>query len=287
MASIKFHFRPSARGEIQEGKLFIRIIHRRRIKTLSTPYRLFPDEWNDKEQCVNFATRTPDRVYLLLDIARRLEKDQLRYATLLSELSSGSEYSIEEILRRMCPGEPVAGLRSYCYQLSCRLEQQDQHRTARAYRSAVSSLEKFAGRSLYLCDITTSFMISYERYLREKQLQMNTISFYMRNLRAIYYRAIKDKKIKPREDNPFEQVYTGVYETRRRALNQQELNQLARLDGKLDPIRDKKLRQALYIFLFCFHARGMSFVDMAHLKKAISKGKISCISDGKRVVGWR
>ncbi len=273
MSSIKFHFRPSGQGEVQEGKLFIRIIHRRRIKTLSTPYRLFPEEWNDKEQCVNFAIPTPDRVYALLELSKRIEKDQSRYATLLSGLSSGREYSIEELLQLLSPPKPSDGLGSYCCHLSDRLEAQDQHRTARAYRSAVCSLEKFACRSVHLSEITAPFMISYENYLREKGLQMNTISFYMRNLRAIYYRAVKDKKISPQEENPFEQVYTGIYETRRRALSQQDLNRLARLEEQLDPLRDNKLRQALYIFLFCFHARGMSFVDMAHLRKSDLNGQ--------------
>jgi integrase len=120
---------------------------------------------------------------------------------------------------------------------------------------------------------------------------MNTISFYMRTLRAIYNKAIAEGRLRRTMDNPFAGVYTGIAPTRKLALT---FNQLARL-SEFDPTvptgpidRDastgtadrpcqaqnlsQQLQQSLAMCLFGCHARGMCFVDMAHLKKSDVRG---------------
>ena len=46
--------------------------------------------------------------------------------------------------------------------------------------------------------ISSDLMLLYEAYLKARGVRMNTISFYMRNLRAVYNRAVE--KI---NSNPF------------------------------------------------------------------------------------
>lgn len=160
-----------------------------------------------------------------------------------------------------------------------------QERTARAYRTAAAGLIRFnKGQDLRLEHINASLIRGFEKHMKSNGKGMNTISFYMRNLRAIYNRAIREQRIQPRFENPFMQVYTGVYPTRKRALTKEEVMLLNNLDLTLTggkPSPDQKsltpeLRQALALFLFCFHARGMSFVDMAYLKhESIKKDTIS------------
>ncbi|MCC8019234.1 MAG: site-specific integrase [Rikenellaceae bacterium] len=148
-------------------------------------------------------------------------------------------------------------------------------RTARAYRSAARSIVKFNhGQDMPLCEITAFRLREYERWLLDTGLHMNTVSFYMRNLRALYNRAVASEIIVPAETNPFGNVYTGVYDTRRRSLDRQDINALAGLEKKLPP-GDTELRNALLYFLFAYHSRGMSFIDLAYLKKSdIKDGSI-------------
>ncbi len=102
----------------------------------------------------------------------------------------------------------------------------------------------------------------------------------MRTLRAIYNRTVAEGRTMRRTENIFAGVYTGVAPTRKLALTAAELALLAAHDPTLsegisarqDPL-PPYLRQALAMFLFCYHARGMCFVDMAHLKKSDLRGE--------------
>ena len=83
----------------------------------------------------------------------------------------------------------------------------------------------------------------------------------MRNLRAVYNRAV-EKGLTP-QNNPFRHVYTGVDKTVKRAIPIKAIKALKELDLSMKPSLDF----ARDMFMFSFYTRGMSFVDMAYLKK--------------------
>ncbi len=94
----------------------------------------------------------------------------------------------------------------------------------------------------------------------------------MRNLRAVYNKAVRHNLTVQRK--PFEYVYTGVDRTRKRAVNEDVIMRLLNLDLKHS--RALALTRNLFVFSYC--TRGMSFVDIAFLKKTdISNGMISYI----------
>lgn len=62
---------------------------------------------------------------------------------------------------------------------------------------------------------------------------------------------------------PFKHVYTGIDKTVKRAVSLKIIRQIRNLDLTLNPSLD----YARDMFLFSFYTRGMSFVDMAFLKK--------------------
>ena len=98
----------------------------------------------------------------------------------------------------------------------------------------------------------------------------NSISFYMRNLRAIYNKAVKQKIV--RKKDLFLEVYTGIDKTRKRAVDEELISKLYNL--KLDNNDSLSFTRDIFIFSYCM--RGMSFVDIAYLKKTdISNGVIS------------
>jgi integrase len=113
-----------------------------------------------------------------------------------------------------------------------------------------------------LDEINTELMLAYEAWLKEQEVCMNTVSFYMRILRAVYNRAV-EKGITPQR-YPFRHVYTGIEKTQKRAVSLKTIKQVRQADLSLFPSLD----YARDMFMLSFYTRGMSFVDMAYLKKA-------------------
>ncbi len=117
------------------------------------------------------------------------------------------------------------------------------------------------GADIHLRCLTNAIVEEYEDYLNRRGLVPNTISFYMRILRAAYNRAVEDHAVE--QTYPFKRVYTGIDNTVKRALPISVLRRIR----ELDLTRQPSLEYARDMFLLSFYMRGMSFIDMAFLRK--------------------
>lgn len=142
------------------------------------------------------------------------------------------------------------------------MKKQKRQRTACNYQTALNSLTRyFNNKKVSFKDITESRMLSYQEWLVLEDVGMNTISCYMRALRSIYNKAVKSK-LTP-QCYPFREVYTKIGETTKRAIPASCMQRLQSLR-----LRERSLEAFVRdLFLFCFYTRGMSFIDMAYLKK--------------------
>lgn len=109
-------------------------------------------------------------------------------------------------------------------------------------------------------DVDANLMVKYEVWLKAEGVCPNTSSFYMRNLRAIYNRAVQQGITL--QKYPFKQVYTGISKTMKRAVSLSVIRQIRDLH-----LSDESLIFSRDLFMFSFYTRGMSFVDIAFLKK--------------------
>ena len=137
------------------------------------------------------------------------------------------------------------------------------HRLTETYISTINSFMQFRGNrgDVNINDINSDMIIEYESFLKDKGLVPNTTSFYMRNLRAIYNKAVERGMAINR--SPFSHVYTGIDRTVKRAISSLGIRKIKNLDLSSRP----SLEFSRDLFLFSFYTRGMSFVDMAYLKK--------------------
>jgi integrase len=135
-------------------------------------------------------------------------------------------------------------------------------RTSETYMTTFSSFMKFMkGKDILLSNLDSDLMVAYEAHLKEQGVSLNTISFYMRILRATYNRAVE--KGVTRQRYPFKHVYTGIEKTVKRAVTFKVIKQIKEMDLSYS----SSLEYARDMFLFSFYTRGMSFIDMAYLKK--------------------
>ena len=156
---------------------------------------------------------------------------------------------------------------SYMKEVIDQMESSGRKGSARNYNSAYLSLRRFRkGRDIRIKKFNASLVESYNSWLIERGILRNSISFYMRILRSVYNKAVKEGLVN--QTYPFEKVYTGIDRTRKRSLAPDVLKQLIELDLN----NNWKLVLARDIFLFGVYTRGMAFVDIAHLKNANIRG---------------
>jgi len=210
-----------------------------------------------------------------MDLQRILEREQEAFHLFVSRFEEGKELNILDIISAYRCQIFQGGLSSFVDLLARGLIHEKRDRTARAYRSAWRRLLVYSGKSdLTVHDFTEGLIRGFERLLQAEKCSLNTISFYMRNLRAIYNKG-REKGIFPLEfQHPFRQVYTKIAPTRKRALSKDDVSRLNCFDEKLFGQLNREEKDALHLFLFSFHACGMSFVDLAYLRKSDIKGNI-------------
>ena len=108
------------------------------------------------------------------------------------------------------------------------LERNGQYSTAHVCGSVLRSVMVFDGDGLLLSGITPLWLKAYEHYLLhkgEKGLEWNTISTYMRMLRAVYNRAVV-RKLVPFVPHLFREVFTGRKADHRRGFERGGMRQV-------------------------------------------------------------
>ena len=141
--------------------------------------------------------------------------------------------------------------------------------TAHVYQSTYNRILDFmGGRPMDFAELTPSWLKAFQNYLLSRQLQWNSISTYMRMLRAVYFRAV-DEGLAPVQFRLFHGVYTGTRVTVKRALGTEVLRRLQK------PVPEHTgLEKTRMLFLLLFMLRGIPFVDIAFLRRCDLEGNI-------------
>ena len=200
----------------------------------------------------------------LMQVGKSLSGDALRFRRILAVFNSGlSNCSCGDAGALFSGRERGVSLFEFSEEVVASVRAAGKYRTAETYSSALRSFRRYMrGRDVGLKEMDSDMMVAYEAYLRREGVSANTSSFYMRNLRALYNRAVEKELIPPH--NPFRHVYTGVDKTTKRAVSLEVIRKIK----KMDLSSNRSLDFARDMFLFSFYTRGMSFVDMAYLCKS-------------------
>lgn len=259
MCSIKVKFRPSLVVG-RQGVIFYQIIHDRRPRQFASEYKLFPSEWDESNSSV--IPSSGDRGVQLDAISENISQDVARLERIASRfVLSGKAFSTEDIIAEYRRQVSARTLFTYMEGVISRLKINGKKRTSETYSAALHSFKLFrADEDIALEAITPEIIEDYQAWHVNRGNSVNTASFYLRILRAVYNRAVEDEIVT--NCRPFRHVYTGTCKTVKRALPIQLIRKInhLKLVGKLDYARD--------IFILSFMLRGMSFIDMAYLRKS-------------------
>lgn len=277
MATMKVKFRASS-IPTKEGTLFYQVVHGRVARQVNTGYKVYPCEWDSAHAEIVFPPGIGDsRSNYLASLKEILYANTKRFRNIIARLErAGEDYTAEDVLKCYLTPSEGKGFISFAREVIRQMGQIGKPRTAERYTAVTRSFERFCGENdVFLDEVDSDLMVRYENFLKAAGVCPNTTSYYMRGLRAIYNRAVEKELTVQR--SPFRHVYTGIDKTVKRAVPLNIIRQIRDLDLTLSPATDL----ARDVFMFSFYTRGMSFIDMAFLKKKDLQNGILSIADKK------
>ena len=145
--------------------------------------------------------------------------------------------------------------------------------TAHVYRSSLNAIRTFLGSDkMPFRQLTPEWLKRFENSLRERGCSWNTVSTYLRTLRAVYNRAVSQRKA-TYVPHLFRSVYTGTRADRQRALDNEDMKKVfTRLATQSAATTAMRTAQDWFILMFLL--RGLPFVDLAYLRKSDLKENV-------------
>ncbi len=230
MATVKVKFRASS-IEAREGALYYQVIHNRVARQVHTGYKLFGHEWDSdcSEVILRQGIETVRRTYLL-SLKNAIADDLSSLKNIVTRLErAGNPYTADNVMELFHSHEKSGGFICFARQLIGELKKIGKKRTAETYTAVLNSFVRFReNRDVLFEDVTSNLMVEYETHLKGNGLCPNSTSFYMRNLRAIYNRAVERELTLQRY--PFKHVYTGIDKTVKRSVPLKVIRQIRDLD---------------------------------------------------------
>ena len=271
MASVKIKFRTST-VEGGQGTIFYQVIHNRVARQVKTGYRIYESEWDGSLSEIAMPRFDETRKAYLSEIRDKVTNDSRKFQRIIAALErQGTPYNADDVVSAFISATTQDTFFGFMEEVIMSIRKLGKIRTSETYATTLNSFRKFReDRDVPLEKVDADMMMSYEAWLKTNGVSPNSSSFYMRNLRAVYNRAV-EKGLTPQRF-PFKHVYTGVDKTVKRAVPLKVVKRIKEMDLTLNPVADF----ARDMFLFSFYTRGMSLVDMAYLrKKDLANGILS------------
>lgn len=270
MATIKVKVRPSSIKD-KPRTVYYQVTHRRIIRQITTDIHIRLEGWEHVNERIKPASK--DRSML----QNRIESDVSLLQRIIKDMDdNGVSYSAMDIVKRYKSSDSHISVLDFMRGQIERLQNANRFGTANNYEKTMRSFSAFLdSTNLPFSAMTEQLISDYNVYLVRRGVVRNSISFYMRILRAVYNRAVKQHLTI--QTYPFQEVYTGIDRTRKRAVDEAVISRLFRLD--LQSHTSLELARDLFIFSYC--ARGMAFVDMAYLRKTDIRNGYICYARHK------
>lgn len=240
------------------------LIHKRTVRRIRSKYRIRNDEWDKKYEEIALPSPASERYSRLKIIRSNIMYELKRLKAIAEKLDcSGKDYSLDEIIQKYISGTDTGcSVFDFIRAQVAHKKQLGKIRSSETYQTTLNSFMRFReGIDLTFDMIDSELMEHYEAELRRHGLLRNTSSFYMRVLRTNYRLAV-EKGLTP-DRHPFKHVYCGMDKTVKRSISFAEIKKIKELDLSRKRVMD--FARDMFIFSFC--TRGMSFIDMAYLKK--------------------
>ena len=261
MASVKIMFKPST-VEGKEGTLYYRVIHESVARTVFTDCHVFQEEWDVANSTIRINGSKERRAYLEL-AASKLETGMERLTKIIAEKEiSRVKFTADDVVTEYRKQPEDMTLFTFIRSMAEKKMAARRYGTAKTYRDALASFSNFRnGEDVPFDALDRETICRYEAWMKDKGLKLNTSSCYLRTLKTLYLKAV-DMGLTEGKD-VFSRVFTGFATTAKRAITIDGIKKILKLRLK----EGSALAFARDMFMLSFYLQGISFIDMAYLKK--------------------
>ncbi len=261
MATIKLKFRPSSVPEA-EGTLYYQVIHKRKVKYISTEHHIYADEWDEKAETIVVAAES-ERKGTLTMMQCKIDKAFKQLRSILDRTERcHKDYTVEDLCKAFIKEQTYKTVFVFLHEQATKKEQMKRLGTARTYGNAYRRFKAFREDvDLSFDELTPDMIECYEAWLIDRRLKQNSIRCYLRTLNTLLCKAVAEGLLSNR--NLFSRVRLSYVKTTKRAISEKELKVIANLELP----KHSTMALARDIFMFSFYMRGMPFVDIAYLRK--------------------
>ncbi len=258
----------------KDGKypIIFRLTHNRKTTSIATGFSILEIYWDERKKEVKHNYKEVESVRLLNHL---LLKEKARVSNLINKLYEKGDLhyiSLQQVKQHIVRKTNYDSFLEYGTYLADELKSVRRFGTARSYECTVKILKTFVKQSdLKFNEVNYSFLKKFEKFhLAKENNNLNGLAAYMRTIRAIYNKGIKDGTIE-KEAYPFAEYKIKTTPTKKRALDISYIKKIMELNV---PTEDKLFHARNY-FLISYMLYGIPFMDMAFLKLSnIKNGRI-------------
>ena len=259
MASSKIILYTSKTLKNGEHPIMIRLIVDRKIKYIYLGFSTTPNLWDDTQKLLLKGYDNFKKTNYIIH-KKKSELDGI----ILDFENEDRSYTVDDIEKKFLNSIEKISVFKYCQEIIDRLEKTNRIGDATVKKDLLRSLKKFTdNKDLAFSDINYSFLLKYEEDFLQRGVSENSISVYMRTLRAIVNLAIKEEHCN-QSDYAFNTYKISKLNTntQKRAINKEEMLKIINFDTE---INSSEWHSKNY-FIFSFYNIGMNFRDLAQLK---------------------
>ena len=186
MTKVKVKLRPSSvKGKA--GTIYYQLTHRSSKQQITTNIRLQPNEWDaiGEQVVVSVAYKSI--------IQNRIDSDTALLRRIVKDLdSSGVTYSVGDIVKRYKSPECHVSVLDFMKNQIRLMRNANRLATAQNYEKTMKNFAVFLGGvNLPFSEMTEQLIADHNAFLGQRGMVRNSISFYMRIMRAVYNKAVR------------------------------------------------------------------------------------------------
>ncbi|PHN01151.1 site-specific integrase [Flavilitoribacter nigricans] len=267
MASVKLYFDIRRAKSDETYPLKLKVFHKNLARYIPLNFFFKKNQWHVRDHKVNSSYPNSGRVNAQIRNLLSIATNYLAEQELLIRKLSIDELK-QNLINEMFKTDDEADLGNqheftlahFANSIIERQLKSGKVGTAQTYKTCLKAIFRFSNENLLLKDINHRFLADFEADCLARGIKVNSISVYLRTLRAIMNKAI-DEGILPQEQYPFRKFKIKQEKTQKRAISKEEIKKI--IDIELP--NGSRIWHSRNYFVFMFNMKGMNFIDVAYL----------------------